>query len=231
MGRSILGSYLLPCLFFWRETQALALYVSLLSFLSTSLYSDFLLFHWVFIWQGLIGASLPAPHWGFLSALDLLASVCISCSLSRFYSHVLSCPLFLPFTFCLCFLSSFLPQNSPANAGDIRDVGSIPGLGRAPGVGNDIPLHYPCLENPMDRGAWQAIVHRVAKSWTRSKWFSKHFTLMLSLFPLPWRKVRSNKLRWHLWKTLMIYQADHWAEMDVPNTAMKWWNLYIIWFS
>ena len=45
-------------------------------------------------------------------------------------------------------------KNPPANAGDIRDVGSIPGLGRFPGGGHDNLLQYSCLENPMDRGAW-----------------------------------------------------------------------------
>ena len=57
-------------------------------------------------------------------------------------------------------------KNSPANAGDVRDVGLIPGLGRSPGGGHGTPLQYSCLENPMDRGAWRALVHRVAKSWT-----------------------------------------------------------------
>ena len=47
-------------------------------------------------------------------------------------------------------------KNSPANAGDRRDIGSIPGSGRSPGGEHDIPLQYSCLENPMDRGAWQA---------------------------------------------------------------------------
>ena len=47
-----------------------------------------------------------------------------------------------------------------------RDMNSIPGSGRSLGVGNDIPLQYSCLENPMNRGAWQATVHGVAKSWT-----------------------------------------------------------------
>ena len=60
-------------------------------------------------------------------------------------------------------------KNLPAIAGDIRDVGSIPGSGRSPGEGHGNPLQYPCLENPMDRGAWQATVHRAAKSWTRLK--------------------------------------------------------------
>ena len=56
-------------------------------------------------------------------------------------------------------------KNPPANAGDIGDVGSIPGLGRSPGGGNGNPLQYSCLENPLDRGAWRAPVHGVAKSW------------------------------------------------------------------
>ena len=47
-----------------------------------------------------------------------------------------------------------------------EDLGSIPGLGRSPGEGNGYPLQYSCLENFMDRGAWQATVHGVAKSWT-----------------------------------------------------------------
>ena len=55
-----------------------------------------------------------------------------------------------------------------SNAGGVRDVGSIPGLGRSPGGGHGNPLQYSCLENPMDR-AWWAIVCRVAKSQTRLK--------------------------------------------------------------
>ena len=57
-------------------------------------------------------------------------------------------------------------KNPPANAGDARDVDLIPGLGRSPEVGNDTLLQYSWLENPMDRGAWLAIVHRVTRSWT-----------------------------------------------------------------
>ena len=55
-------------------------------------------------------------------------------------------------------------KESICNAGDAGDAGSTPGLGRSPGGGNGNPLHYSCLENPMDRGAWQAMVHRVAQS-------------------------------------------------------------------
>ena len=58
-------------------------------------------------------------------------------------------------------------KNSPANAGDSRDAGSIPGLGISLGGGKGNPLQYSCLENLMDRGVWQAIVHGVAKSWTQ----------------------------------------------------------------
>ena len=57
-------------------------------------------------------------------------------------------------------------KNPPANAGDTRDMGLIPGLVRSPGVGNGNPLQYSCLENPMNRGAWQATVHGVTKSRT-----------------------------------------------------------------
>ena len=57
-------------------------------------------------------------------------------------------------------------KNSPANVGDVRDTGSIPGLGRFPGEGNGNPLHYSCLGNPMDRGACWAKVHRVAELYT-----------------------------------------------------------------
>ena len=54
-------------------------------------------------------------------------------------------------------------KNLPANAEDAGDYGSIPGLGRFPGEGNGNPLHYSCLENSMDRGAWQVTVHGVTK--------------------------------------------------------------------
>jgi len=54
----------------------------------------------------------------------------------------------------------------PANAGDKRDVGSIPASGRSPGEGNGNPFQYSSLENPIDKGVWWATDHRVAKSWT-----------------------------------------------------------------
>ena len=67
---------------------------------------------------------------------------------------------------CWAFQVALVVKNPPANEGDVRDVGSIPGSGRSPGGGHGNPLQYSCLENPMDRGAWQAMVHRVTKYWT-----------------------------------------------------------------
>ena len=60
-------------------------------------------------------------------------------------------------------------MNLPANSGDVKDAGSIPGSERASGEGNGNALQYSCLENPMDRGAWWATVHGVAKSQTQMK--------------------------------------------------------------
>ena len=65
-------------------------------------------------------------------------------------------------------------KNLPANAGDTGNEGLIPGLGKSPGEGNGNPLQYSCLENPLDRGAWQATVRRVTKSRTRLKRLSTH---------------------------------------------------------
>ena len=59
-------------------------------------------------------------------------------------------------------------KNLPANAGDTGDASLLPGSGRSPGEGNGKPLQYSSLENPMDRGAWQAIVYGAAKSQTRT---------------------------------------------------------------
>ena len=65
-------------------------------------------------------------------------------------------------------------KNPTAKAGDIRDMGSIPGLGRSPGGGHGNPLQYSCLENPVGRGALQATVHRIRKSWTQLRQLSMH---------------------------------------------------------
>ena len=72
------------------------------------------------------------------------------------------------------FLGGLVVRNPPANAGDARHVGLIPGSAGSPGEGNGNPLQYSCLENPMDRGAWWATVHRLPRylisqlSWVSS---------------------------------------------------------------
>ena len=92
-------------------------------------------------------------------------------------------------TFFICFclhLHSFerpspsrsMVKNLPANAGDTRDVGSTPGMGRSPGEGDGNSLHYSCLENPIDRGAWWATVHGVWHDWV-TEWLSNVYVSML----------------------------------------------------
>ena len=70
-------------------------------------------------------------------------------------------------------------KNLPANAGDVRDAGSIPELERFPGGGHGNPLQYSCLKNPVDRGAWWATIHRVAKSCIRLQWLGAHIHPLL----------------------------------------------------
>ena len=77
-------------------------------------------------------------------------------------------------------LVALMVKNTPTSAGDIRDAGSIPGWGRSPGGGHGNPLQYSYLENPMDRGAWWATVHGVAKSRTRLSDFTSTFTFHVS---------------------------------------------------
>ena len=69
-------------------------------------------------------------------------------------------------------------KNPLANAGDLRDTGSIPGLGRLPGLSHGNPLQYSCLENSMNRGAWWVTVHRVTKSQTRLSNYHFHFQML-----------------------------------------------------
>ena len=65
---------------------------------------------------------------------------------------------------CFPSLTQFMVvKNTSANTGDIRDAGSVPGWGRSPGGQHSNSLQYPCLENPMDRGAWRATVRRIAR--------------------------------------------------------------------
>ena len=93
---------------------------------------------------------------------------------------------------------------SACNAGD---PGSIPGLGRSPGEGNGNPLQYSCLENPVEREAWWATVHGVAKSWT---WLSDFTFTFCTLTMCPWAN--------NLSETHFV----HWPKMGIqPSSACK----------
>ena len=67
---------------------------------------------------------------------------------------------------CIGFPGGMVVKNQTAHAGDARDMGLTPGLGRTPGGGNGNPLQYSCLENSTESGAWRATIHEVAKSQT-----------------------------------------------------------------
>ena len=70
--------------------------------------------------------------------------------------------------------AALVVKNPPADAGDIRDQSSVPGLGRSPRRRNGNPLQYSCLGNPRDRGAWRATVHRGCKESDMTEWLSMH---------------------------------------------------------
>ena len=109
--------------------------------------------------------SLSLPFRLNLSALKEHVKDMLNCQCTKSGSYI--CCEFPggPVVTGTCFPGSASGKKPPANTGDLRDSGSNPGLGRS-GGGNGNPLQRSCLENPMDRGAWWATVHRVAKSWT-----------------------------------------------------------------
>ena len=111
------------------------------------------------------------------------------------------------------FPGGLVVKNPPANAGDIRDTGSIPVSGRSPGGGNGNPLQCSCLGNPMDRGSWRATVHGVMKSWT---WLSD------------WAHLRSRSLAGKTGSSLTMQPGKHCHEVTekaewarLPNTSNR----------
>ena len=82
------------------------------------------------------------------------------------------------------FQVALVVKNPPADVGDVRDMGSIPGLERPLGGGHGNLLQYSCLEKPMDRGTWGTTVHRIAKSWTRLNTYTLvlHLCLLSKVF-------------------------------------------------
>ena len=122
-------------------------------------------------------------------------------------------------------------KNPPANAGDLRDAGSIPESGRSPGGANGNPLQYPCLENPLDTGIWRATVHRVAQSWTRMKrlstqtgktfsaWCTILWALQMHMVTQPlssWRCTTVRAPYWDIpcvpvWSASLSAHGNHWS--------------------
>ena len=102
-------------------------------------------------------------------------------------------------------------KNPPANAGDIRDAGSIPGSGRSPGGRNGNPLPHSCLENPRDRGAWRAAVHGVTESRTRLS--GQAAAVGLPKQPSPTHPLRVGQGR-------LLPEAFHWCP-EVPGNKSE----------
>ena len=90
----------------------------------------------------------------------------------------------LSLLFCNCQVSqlALVVKNLPANTGDVRDTGLIPWLVRSSGGRHGNPVQYSCLENPLDRGAWWATVHRVTKSWTWLKQLGTQINFQVLLY-------------------------------------------------
>ena len=107
---------------------------------------------------------LCKPHDGLYNQLPVYLFSLICCHDQQVLIHARGC---IQRIHARGFSGGTVGKNLPANAGDTRYMGSIPGSGRCSGVGNGNPLQYSCLKNSMDRGAWWAIVHVVARSQTR----------------------------------------------------------------
>ena len=132
-------------------------------------------------------------------------------------------------------------KNPPANAGDKREGGSIPGLGRSPGGGHGNALQYSCLENPTDRGVWQATVPGVAKSQTQLKSFSTHTqmchemskwvftpTMVLLLIALKVAFIFISVLTWIGWNSfstmghiLFLHKQSSFQNLKIPAVLKR----------
>ena len=114
---------------------------------------------------------------------------------------------------------TLVAKNPPAKAGDVRDTGSILRLGRSPGERNGYPLQYSYLENPTDRGAWWATVHRVAKNRTQMKWLSMHSQV------IPWFSNTSAPLQvgpfGSMVTTIDAPVSGRWNPLS-PATVLSW---------
>ena len=127
------------------------------------------------------------------------------------YFFILFSCVFILLIYVKDFPGGTVVKNLPANAGDIRDTGSISGSGRSPGGGNGNPFQYFCLKNPIDRGAWRATVHGVTKCQT---WPSTHAGIR--------NNINTNKARntprsysgtlWSYWLHMSQYRWSVWYD-------------------
>ena len=132
-------------------------------------------------------------------------------------------------------------KNLPANAGDTRDVGLIPGLGRSPGEENGNPLQHSCLENPMGRVTWWATIHRVAKSQTRLSSHTHthtHTAVITSLatllpdhlYPYSWEMLCFESLWLWPWAELgnkvKTLRAASLSWQGLGGSSSYWWSLH-----
>ena len=113
---------------------------------------------------------------------------------SKGHLHSLACGLFDARDFITLTSELGNPGGSDGKMStcNVGDLGSVPGLGRSPGGGHGNPAQYSCLENPMDRGAWQAAVHSVAQSWTQLKRLSKHMLNLYIYHHISFKNLASN---------------------------------------
>ena len=109
-------------------------------------------------------------------------------------------------------------KESTCNVGVAGDSGWIPGLGRSPGGRYGNPLQYSCLENPMDRGAWRAMVCRVEKNWTRLRWLSRHTYIKSCTI---WKRMVSHVIR----DSLLYHWMFHFCLLASPYSRDGPYNL------
>ena len=114
-------------------------------------------------------------------------------------------------------------KNPPASAGDARDSGSIPRLGRSPGVGNGTPLQYSCLGDRLDRGAWQATVHAITKSWTQLKQFSTHKVINCLNLNVVMSQGMERERR--IGNSLSMEQSEHTQHLSIKSAFLCGYSL------
>ena len=110
-----------------------------------------------------------------------------------------------------------------ANVEDTRAAGSIPGLGRSPGVGNGTPLQYSRLQNPMDRGAWEATVHGITKSWTQLKQLSMHKVINCLNLNVVMSQGMERERR--IGNSLSMEQSEHTQHLSIKSALLCGYSL------